>query len=61
MSVSCQHCASTELEPFSPLSHAATHGAIVLCRRCQRVSVMAPSSVRRAPAFQSATFLPTAA
>jgi hypothetical protein len=39
----CQHCASTEVQPFSPMSHAQTHGAVLLCRGCRRVSIALPS------------------
>lgn len=41
--MSCQHCASTQIEPFSPVSHAQTHGAVLLCRGCRRISIALPS------------------
>ena len=44
--MSCQHCASTEVQPFSPVSHAETHGAVLLCRGCRRISIALPNRTR---------------
>jgi hypothetical protein len=58
----CQHCESTELQPFSPVSHAQTHGAVLLCRGCRRITIALPARrARRTPASQASASLPTAA
>ena len=59
--MACQHCASRELQPFSPLTQAESHGAILLCRGCRRITVALPTRVRRTPISLDPTSLPTAA
>jgi hypothetical protein len=59
--MACQHCASTDLQPFSPLSHAQSHGAVLLCRGCRRITIALASRVRRAPLTLQPASLSTAA
>jgi hypothetical protein len=58
--MACQHCTSSDLQPFSPVTHVESHGAILLCRACRKITIALPSR-RRAPASQSSTALPNAA
>jgi hypothetical protein len=59
--MSCQHCASTEVQPFSPVGHAETHGAVLLCRGCRRISIALPSRTRLPKPSQALISLPKAA
>jgi hypothetical protein len=59
--MSCQHCASTEIEPFSPVSHAQSHGAVLLCRGCRRISIALPSRIRLTKPSQASVSLSNAA
>jgi hypothetical protein len=59
--MSCQHCTSGEVQLFSPASHADSHGAVLLCRGCRRISIALPSRIRLTKAAQTSISLSNAA
>jgi hypothetical protein len=43
------------------MSHAKTHGAVLLCRGCRRISIALPSRARRTKPSDASVSLPNAA